>query len=106
MILTGKAKQDFEKWVKNNYAFNDFPISCLKPTLLNALIIEWFDSVGIFIHPQRNCFKIKFNHWYFIITDINGMHLNNFLIDKIDNDSRQEATTKAIEKANEIYNSK
>lgn len=79
--------------------FNDLPESCK-----NTLIIDFFDSVGIYITSRRNCYGAKYNHWYYIVTDTKGVHLNDFLEVKIKNDCRKEATTEAIKKANEIYN--
>ena len=98
--LTEKAKQDFEKWLSNNYPelFNDFTVGyilfdTLNNTCNNALIIEWFDSVGIYIciEPKR-----IIDSWIFDV-------LINEGVDSVWS-NRQEATTKAIEKANTIYN--
>ena len=50
MILTGKAKEDFEKWLdsdEDNLCGLD--LFQLNETCINALIIDWFDSVGIYI---------------------------------------------------------
>lgn len=103
MELTGKCKADFEKSkLANNYNL----FNTMLPIYQNALIIEFFDSVGIYIHLKRNCFFSEYRHWFFIITDVNGCHLNNFLEVKIENNSRQEAQIEAIKKANEIYNDK
>lgn len=96
MILTGKAKEDFL-----NQFWGQFPKDEL---LQNAYIIEWFDSVGIYIQPKRFTHCLEFQDWYFIITDKKGIHLNNFLENRIKIDSRQQATEQAIIKANEIYN--
>lgn len=105
MKLTGKAKEDFKIWFDTNYL--DFWNQYHKyDTLINALIIEWFDSVGIIILPKRFTHKLEFSDWYFIITNKQGVHLNNYLEDRLNVDSRQEATEKAIEKANLIYNNK
>lgn len=116
MILNEKAKDDFEKWVKNQ---NDLAIGVQIPNtiggvvfhlnsnpeilpkrILNNLIIEWFDSVGIYI----NCKRIFHSDCLFesqIVIDTNkkfgGEDLGMF-------ETRQEATAEAIKKANEIYN--
>jgi len=44
MILTGKALEAFEKWLVDNelYTRND-------ERLINTLIIDWLDSVGIYV---------------------------------------------------------
>ena len=96
-IITNKAKEEFLKEYykesfKNNwnleeleYIFNILPQTCQ-----NALIIEWFDSIGIYINISVT---YGFN-WY--INELGGEDYNN----------RQEATKQAIIKANEIYNLK
>ena len=122
MILTGKAKEDFENYVLNKNLGHDSEVlisvynqetlfinyNNVKETLLNALIIEWFDSVGIYISVKRLCTSLKFRCWYFVITNEDGDYLNKHGADesRINNDSRIEITIKAIKKANEIYNSK
>lgn len=119
MELTGKARDDFEKWLISffrekrtdyNNLFTDESIirKFYRKTDVekNALIIDFFDSVGIYIHQKRSCLCAEFKHWYFVITDEMGCHLNNFMEVKIKNDSRQEAKTEAIKKANLIYNEK
>ena len=46
MILTDKAKEDFKEWVFENYYFQD--LNVLYPLhLVDTLIIEWFDSIGL-----------------------------------------------------------
>ena len=93
MILTGKAKLDFEKWLdKQNVApykvmFYDIPI-----VVQIAYLIEWFDSVGIII--TSDYFELN-KGYYSEILD------SNFAIVK---PTRQEALTEAIKKANEYYN--
>lgn len=94
-MLTGKAKQDF--WcslsineLQDFYTYSD--------VIQNALIIEWFDSVGIYIEiAGANYSGIEF--WYNIQQQgtINGNNGDYFK-------TRQEATQKSINKANEIYN--
>ena len=108
MILTGKAKEDFENYVLNKNLGHDSEVlisvynqetlfinyNNVKETLLNALIIEWFDSVGIYISSYGFEFTKEF---YSEITS------DNFSVIK---PTRQEALTEAIKKANEIYNEK
>ena len=100
MILTGKAKESFidyldktnqikiEKGILNLH-WQDFP-----EKFKNALIIEWFDSVGIYI--TSDYFELNKGFYSEILN-------SNFAIVK---PTRQEALTEAIKKANEIYNSK
>ena len=100
MILTGKAKEDFEKWLnkemyylgRHNFEDRDNNIEDLSDNFQNVLIIEWFDSVGIYI--TSDYFELN-NGFYSEILD------SNFAIVK---PTRQEALTEAIKKANEYYN--
>ena len=89
MILTGKCKEDFIK-TKIGNEINLF--ESMLPIYKNALLIDFFDSVGIYINIRRT---------------------NNEFISYITNDEssfykkiRQEALSEAIKKANEIYNNK
>ena len=101
MILTGKAKEEFFNWLDNqgvnginisNWEFEKFHL--LSNVSQNSLIIEWFDSVGIYI--TSDYFELN-KGFYSEILD------SNFAIVK---PTRQEALTEAIKKANEIYNEK
>ena len=108
MILTGKAKEDFENYVLNKKLGHDSEVlisvynqeslfinyNNIKETLLNALIIEWFDSVGIII--TSDYFELNKGFYSEILE-------SNFEIIK---PTRQEALAEAIKKANEIYNNK
>ena len=108
MILTGKAKEDFENYVLNKKLGHDSEVlisvynqeslfinyNNVKETLLNALIIEWFDSVGIII--TSDYFELNKGFYSEILE-------SNFEIIK---PTRKEALTEAIKKANEIYNKK
>ena len=108
MVLTGKAKEDFENYVLNKELGHDSEVlisvynqerlfinyNNVKETLLNALIIEWFDSVGIII--TSDYFELNKGFYSEILE-------SNFEIIK---PTRQEALAEAIKKANEIYNNK
>ena len=108
MILTGKAKEDFENYVLNKNLGHDSEVLIsvynqetlfidykdVKKPLLNALIIEWFDSVGIII--TSDYFELNKGFYSEILNE-------NFEIIK---PTRQEALIEAIKKANEIYNEK
>lgn len=92
MILTGKAKEDFNKWFRENKRY--LRKSYLDDTCDNALIIEWLDSVGIFytIIHTRLCGTFRYGLDY-----LSG-------IDWGYAEDRHEATTEAIKQANIIYN--
>ena len=97
MILTGKTKEDFSY----NYNMSDF--NGYSETLQNALIIEWFDSVGIYISINYVDFYDEFKNDTGFETYVTNKGLSvKFRIVS----NRQEAIKQAIEKANEIYNNK
>ena len=96
MNLTEKCKEKFIFWMCENYEYvrwheyEDMP-ECA----LNALIIEWLDSVGIYIELL---YFVDGN--YFVAT---VYHNDGY--DRIgDFDTRTEATNEAIIKANDLYN--
>ena len=79
MKLTGKSKEEFLKQLK----FSESIFINTSETFQNALIIEFFDSVGHI--GDETIIKILIN-------------------ELIANRSILEATNSAIEKANEIFN--
>ena len=119
MKLTGKCKEDFEKWALLNaeyifdYAienddktgiptyegryFHYQDIDDLPKSMQYGVYVDFFDSVGIKISVNFTHENFRFDGWWFTILT------NNDEIDK-PFDTRQEARTKAIEKANDIYN--
>ena len=113
MILTGKTKEDFENYVLNKELGHDSEVlisvynqerlfinyNNVKETLLNALIIEWFDSVEICI--DRDCINMEM-----VITDFRGIKEEQTIIDCDVEEPFHNWWKKAIKKANEIYNNK
>ena len=104
MILTWKAKEDFFNWLDNqgvngidisNWEFEKFQL--LSNVSQNALIIEWFDSVGICI--DRDCVNMEM-----VITDFRDTNEEQTIIDCDVEEPFPNWWKKAIEKANEIYN--
>jgi hypothetical protein len=96
MKLTGKCKEDFEKWLKlkpKRYGY-DPVFNWLQTEMQYGVYVDFFDSVGTRI--------ILSTHWedkeYFQVD------IHNFSEYYIN--TRPEARTLAIEKANQIYNSK
>ena len=95
MILTDKAKEDFKEWVFENYYFQD--LNVLYPLhLIDTLIIEFFDSVGIYIEIHYS--RILGDKFLCIVNTEANYNLTSY------QDSRQQATEQAIKKANDIYN--
>ena len=102
MILTGKALDHYKIWFDKYY--NDYwTYYQSKPTILNALIIEWFDSVGIYISINYIDFydELRNNTGFETYVTNKGLSVKFRSVS-----SRQEAIKQAIEQANEIYNSK
>ena len=109
MILTGICKEKFLEWYwnewfddkeRNYYEEKEIAVKALYTTdtvFLNALIIEFFDSVDIYIYLETATYVLKPNFRYKIITD------DDTIIGFKEN-SRQEATIQAIKKANDLYN--
>lgn len=89
MILTGQAKKDFEKWYRSTNSVEIYGSDKVFNTIQNALIIEWFDTVGIYVNAIK-----YYNHWTFIVR----LQYNQKY------KKRQEALEAGIAKANEIYN--
>lgn len=105
MILTAKAKEDFNKWLnkemyylgRHNFENRDNNIEDLSDNFQNTLIIEWFDSVGIYINIEN----LYYQSWWSYKVKI----IPNIFEEKVMVKTRQEVTEQAIKKANEIYNS-
>jgi hypothetical protein len=112
MKLTGKCKDDFETWFNNkrnevikdgNFEYDLYYIfTYMMPEVCkNALIIEWFDSVGIVIIIDNNggCF-------HFIIKETHNNSFGGLRKHWQDDESKKrlDAINSAIEKANELYN--
>lgn len=91
MKLTGKCKEEFFK----NSRYNDFGFERLDEPCQNALIIEFLDTVGIYI----SIIKTKDLCQFVLEDDFKNYHQRSN-----DFNSRPEATNVAIEKSNEIYN--
>ena len=100
-MLTGKSKITFLKWLKirvNSTLHEidniEFWFNLQDESFKITLIIEWFDSVGIYITTDY----LELNRGFY-----SEILNENFEIVK---PTRQLALTEAIKKANEIYNSK
>ena len=97
MNLTGKCKEDFEKWYELNYetiglrSFYLAEFYELPETMQYGVYVDFFDSVEIYME---------------IIKD--GIYFESYVNDEWLNTpkTRSETRTAAIEKANEIYNLK
>lgn len=94
MILTSNAKQDFFIWYGTGE--NYFNVT-LQPIEQYANIIDWLDSVGIFINTMK-----EFTEGYSF--SIYRDDESDIPIIQCPYQSRQSATESAIKLANEIYN--
>jgi hypothetical protein len=94
MLLTGKALRDFYKFIFEKYNLQPYNVS--NEIFENALIIEWLDSVKLTITVQY-CIDTTFDS-FLDIQNKEEIECCQF------SETRPEATQKAIEKANEIYN--
>jgi hypothetical protein len=111
--LTGKCLSVYDNWMYENYPNNIISENCgynygmferdleqltyiLPEVMNNALIIDFFDSVGIYILLEGSG-----KYFYFIIKQKNSkaFHYQNG-----ESNSRTKAITEAIIKANEIFN--
>lgn len=99
-LLTGISGRDFLTWLysqgdQNESDLSDFELNkffSLSTTSQYAILIEWLDTVGIYVEICRVCSLFD----YLINDDIQEV--------KKGYKTRQEATKAAIEKANELYN--
>ena len=103
MMLTGKSKRTFLKWLKirvNSTLHEidniEFWFNLQDESFKITLIIEWFDSVGIYVNAELDYLHIV---WFPTIN-------NNWNFEEYEFETRQEAIKEAIKEANEIYNSK
>lgn len=101
--LTGKCLTSFNDWLGNK----KHPAWCMmfegKGELTqNAYYIDFFDSVGIYIYPVPSL-RVE-NRWNYRIFNPRELSMHQDIAYLYN--TRQEATNKAIEKANELYNEK
>ncbi|SMC38164.1 hypothetical protein SAMN02787074_0797 [Chryseobacterium sp. YR221] len=99
IMLTGKAKTDFDKWMKDEIIFHpDTGFNSLADKFQTTLIIEWLDSVFIVL-TINNTYYDAF-HFYWELNMAKPLRSDQGFA------TGQLATISAIEKANEIYNSR
>lgn len=96
MKLTGKAKEEFQSYLwanvytPNHWEEYNITFSELTPAMQWGVLVDFFDSVGIYLVDGKFGYRITTE--------------NENIIKKVSN-TRAAARTAAIEKANEIYNS-
>lgn len=99
MKLTGKAKEDFGLWhfetTDSIFEYKNWHL--LSERSKNALIIEWFDSVGIYISISADKDIYELNDVIYFISFVGDEASSQY-------ENRQQATEQAIKYANKIYN--
>lgn len=129
MELTDKCLKDFEKYVEClEVAPYTSMLGSVPKCYLNALIIEFFDSVGYYIEILKetvnhyntcsthcegceDCYDYWTVEFEYMITFLGKVvsGYNDFESVECENDpfnSREEATTEAIRRCNDLYNLK
>jgi hypothetical protein len=107
MKLTGKCKENFEKWFKGSKNFllideYDF-YSGSTPSMQYGVYVDFFDSVGVYLTIDNYYHRKRTPKVYYEFGYDTG---NNWIAIKTQFKTRQEAREQAIIKANEIYNIK
>ena len=117
MELTGKCKEEFEKWFTNSDNHKGFDAEQialdrkyrlkvfyqLYPSMQYGVYVDFFDSVGIFIEITPYFDSVtEVMLWFFTLENKKCIHLNSHLENKAK--TRSEARLLAIEKANELHN--
>jgi len=108
MKLTGKCLDVFKEWTKHKglekFYAKHYSLD-ISTAMYNAVLIDFFDSVGININPEiHDPINGIFN--YTVLCNNNfRTELGRMLrIGNYNYKTRTEATNVAIEKANEIFN--
>jgi len=99
MKLTGKCKDDFFIFFQSERRGTEMGFYELPELFQNALVIEFFDFVGIYINISAIPFSKDFR--------VEIRAIDNSFLSSCDYEafnSRTEATNAALEKANELYN--
>lgn len=101
MELTGKCAEKFKEWAKDKgiekFNSKDYSLNVAK-VIYNAILIEFFDSIGIIVLPQYSL-----GNWWFEIKDISHIPTKRH-IQVEDSELITKSYNLAIKKANEIYN--
>ena len=121
MNLTGAAKEAFEKWLLSNDLYyivqyntdvvafdmsettkNEVEFYRLSFSMKWGVYVDWFDSVGL--HLTVDCIGIE--HWRCCINLNRDYNMHFTWLNHGSVNTRHEARTEAIKKANELFNNK
>ncbi len=102
MELTGKCKEEFEKWFKEEHvkwmSSTHYFYNALSSSMQYGVYVDFFDSVGIDIEIWIECsYKPKYTLDFYAVLINDEPRTGSF-------STRHEARTAAIEKANELFN--
>ncbi len=99
MELTGKCKEDFEKWydlsdITTHWRVWEFMCDSMK----YGVYVDFFEANNIFIWVEHNEIARLWHYWISTKPMSNDINCQSIY-------TLHEARTTAIEKANELYNS-
>jgi hypothetical protein len=114
MKLTGNSLEQFEKWYKECYDKENLPyiqgFYASSFSIQYGVLVDFFESVGLYlgVDSWATCGNVKETFFWFNVKDSNQESLikdtyQESLINSR-NKTRPQARTKAIEKANDLYN--
>ena len=111
MELTGKCKIEFEKWFNEQVKDSVYDVKVLSlfgglyDSMKHGVFVDFFDSVGVNISVECVFDRmLGYTRGYQIQVYQEGNQPITVFKDGDCFDNRKETQTKAIEKANEIYN--
>jgi len=104
MLLTDHARTHCSKWLidtqKYHTLFSVVELNNIPDVIINFLIIDFFDSVGIYIETGGICHVKGHPDFHYNIQENNTLNgINGFYFE-----DRQKAQAYAITEANNIYN--
>lgn len=110
MKLTGKCREEFERWyrkeyLETNWDLNPFPWIALMVFYIDTVQEQWgvylefFDSVDINIISDRECIDFDNIEYGYYISLRSGHRFKEYC------QTRKGSMIMAIEKADEIFNS-
>ena len=105
MKLTGKCKEEFEKWYNEVQKYNIGWFYRLQSEYQYGVLVDYFDSVGLPI--TIGVYTIRINEakdWCFQIVGNKHSNQNKLISFERFYNTRPEARTEAIKKANELRN--
>lgn len=107
-MLTLKTKEKFREFLNSHKEYQEYKCRFEKLPLVcqQALVVEFFDSVGYFINVDIISYHLSLtlDQWFYVIKIDESDE--DFITDEDYFSNRPEALSKAIEKADELFNLK